>query len=65
MRLLRHARKCSEKLTPPTNMKNTAMPSITSLSKKPKFASCVELPPVETVEKLCAIASNVVMPASL
>ena len=45
-------KKIEEKFTPPMNMQNTAMASITSLSKKPKLASCVELPPVDTVEKL-------------
>jgi len=52
------------KLTAPRNMNRQAMSSMATLSKKPKLASWVEKPPVDTVEKLCAMASKGVMPAA-
>ena len=52
------------KLIPPMSMNAIATDSINGLAKKPKLASCVEKPPVDSVLKLCAIASKAFIPAS-
>ena len=52
------------KLTPDSSMKTTAMSWIAALSKKPILASCVENPPIATVENECEIASNTDIPAT-
>ena len=45
-------------------MNTIATPSTAGLSKYPRLASWVEKPPIATVEKLCATASNHSMPAA-
>ena len=50
--------KCSLKLMAPISVKTVATTSIGTLSKNPMLASCVDKPPVASVEKLWLIASN-------
>ena len=58
-----HAKKCNEKFIPAMNMNIIAIISIALLSKYPMLVSCVEKPPIATVENECERASNAFIPA--
>ena len=63
-RLRTSTAKCSAKLMPAIVMKAIATDSTARESKKPRLESCVEKPPMATVEKAWQIASNTPMPAT-
>ena len=56
--------KCSLKLMAPISVNTVATVSIGTLSKKPMLSSCVDRPPVASVEKLWLTASKTLIPAS-
>lgn len=61
---LAKAAKCNEKLQAEISRNTTVIMFIVGLLKYPILASWVEKPPIATVEKLWAMASNAVIPAN-
>ena len=57
------AMKCKIKFNAEISIKKTHINSIELLSKYPMLELCVENPPIAIVEKLCAIESNIDIPA--